>query len=202
MNISTTQKLFVIMLVVAGGLVFYAVGIATNFFAQPIFSMFFVISYSTAHNIVVYIAIGAAIVISVPAITMYLRKRKTSACEMGIKPTVPLVQTQRKATASPNFVMIVEPSETVSTRKMTPIQSTQITMAPKSPVVSEPTIQRMPAKPEITPTIDNGDKLTCPSCGKEFTTPMLMLDYSSAKTDLVAYCPYCFERVGRQKKSE
>ena len=47
------------MIVVACGLVFYAVGIATNLFASSVFSMFFVISYQTAHSIVVYIA-GAA----------------------------------------------------------------------------------------------------------------------------------------------
>ena len=200
---STIQKLFVTMLLVSGGLVFYAVGIVTNFFGQPMFSMFFVISNSTAHNLVDYIAIGAAIVISIPAVTSYLWKRKPLPSEMRIKPTLPLVQTNRKAVTSPNFVMIVEPQETTSSaQKMTPIKPTQTAIAPRIRTVSGSTIQQTPVKQEITQTSNNSDKLNCPSCKKEFTTPMLMLDYSSAKTDLVSYCPYCFERVGQQKKSE
>lgn len=36
-------------LIVAAVLVFYALGIATNFFALPVFSPFFILSYNTAH---------------------------------------------------------------------------------------------------------------------------------------------------------
>jgi mannose/fructose/N-acetylgalactosamine-specific phosphotransferase system component IIC len=58
------------MVLVACGLVFYAAGIATNFFGSTVFSMFFVISYQTAHNTVTYLAVTLAVALGVLALCL------------------------------------------------------------------------------------------------------------------------------------
>jgi hypothetical protein len=57
------------------GLIFYAAGIATNFFASPIFSIFWIISYQTAHNIVTYVAVAAAAALTITALSISLIKK-------------------------------------------------------------------------------------------------------------------------------
>ncbi len=69
------RKLWVSILIVVGGLIFYSVGIATDLFAYPAFSMFFVISYETAHNVALYAAAGTAIVLAITATAINLIKK-------------------------------------------------------------------------------------------------------------------------------
>jgi hypothetical protein len=37
----------------------------------------------------------------------------------------------------------------------------------------------------------DGNKKICPSCFKEFTTSLLMIDYRGLRLNLMTYCPYC-----------
>ena len=86
---SKTQKLQIATIIVAGSLIFYAIGIATNFFASPIFSMFFIISNQTAHDIVTYLAVAIAIAIAITtSIITLTRRRKTAFTETRSKPAV------------------------------------------------------------------------------------------------------------------
>ena len=38
--------------------------------------------------------------------------------------------------------------------------------------------------------------ISCPSCSKFFSRPLIMLDFSSGKTRLVNICPYCNHKLG------
>jgi Flp pilus assembly pilin Flp len=69
-------------------LIFYAVGIATNLFANPIFSMFFIISDQTAHNIAYAVLVGAATVAVIGLTVTLFKKRKTTFPEINNKPAI------------------------------------------------------------------------------------------------------------------
>jgi uncharacterized Zn-finger protein len=50
----------------------------------------------------------------------------------------------------------------------------------------------------------NGLLISCPSCTKVFNRPLVMLDFSGGKTQLVNLCPYCNYNLGstvEQRKS-
>ncbi len=50
----------------------------------------------------------------------------------------------------------------------------------------------------------NGLLISCPSCNKVFNRPLVMLDFSGGKTQLVNLCPYCNYNLGstvEQRKS-
>ncbi len=64
-----------IALIVAFGLIFYALGIATNFFGSSIFSMFFILSYNAAHE-VAYGAVAVGATSSIIILILDLRKRR------------------------------------------------------------------------------------------------------------------------------
>jgi hypothetical protein len=193
-KITRTQKLFITMMIVAGCLLFYAIGIVTNFFGQPIFSMFFIISEETAHNLVVYVAVGAAIAIgSLALFTKFLKKPKSASFEIPIKPAIPMVQRQAMIAESVNLKISGKPEVTVPEIKKKPVLVTQSAEILKVEKVRETTNQQIP-KVEVTKATIKG-KFTCPSCKKEFSTPMQMLDFPNSKTDLVNYCPYCFNPI-------
>jgi hypothetical protein len=195
-KIPRIQKIFITMTIVAGCLLFYGIGIATNFFAQPMFSMFFIISEETAHNLVVYIAIGAAIAMGALAFAIkFLKRPKSASFEIPIKPAIPMVQRPLKVDTAVNMKTFSKPEATIPEQKMKPIQTAQLTQNQKTEKVEEQPVQQAP-KPEASQVI-NKDKLTCRSCKKEFSTPMLMLEYPNSIATLVSYCPYCFQSLGK-----
>jgi hypothetical protein len=188
---SRTQKLFIIMMIVAGCLLFYAIGIATNFFGQPMFSMFFIISNETAHNVVVYLAIGAAFFSGTLALALtFAKNRKSSSLQVQNKPGIPPVQRPSKAVTSANVETFGKPEVIISEQKMKPFTATRLAEVQKAETVKEPTSQLIP-KLEGTQTINK--KLICHSCKKEFITPMLSLEYKNSMAKLVSYCPYCMQ---------
>ncbi len=74
--IDNIKKIQIATLTIASALLFYAVGIATNFFANPMFSMFFIISAETAHTIVIGIAVVTAIVFATLAVAVTVNKKR------------------------------------------------------------------------------------------------------------------------------
>ncbi len=80
------EKLQIALIVFVGILIFYAFGIATNLFANPSFSMFWIISNDAAHNVAAFAAIGAAIALDIVILAIFLMKRrKTMASETNKK---------------------------------------------------------------------------------------------------------------------
>jgi hypothetical protein len=77
-------------------------------------------------------------------------------------------------------------------------------------VVQEPGIVKKeafaePKRPEVSP-VRASEKfarkesdvvvISCPSCSKFFSRPLIMFDFSSGKTRLVNICPYCNHKLG------
>jgi uncharacterized Zn-finger protein len=43
--------------------------------------------------------------------------------------------------------------------------------------------------------------ISCPSCKKTFSKPLVMLDFSSRKAKLVNVCPYCDKKLGEANEN-
>jgi uncharacterized Zn-finger protein len=197
-RLSKGQKLRLIMAVVACGLAFYAFGIATNLFASPLFSMFFIISYNTAHEIATYLAAGA-IALGVIALTVTLvRKRKVELRQIHNKPVIRMMRKPDEASASVRM--------TTNTLKMTSDlennrveqenqQAIQSVIRPTKQstvqTASQPYIVKNTATNQEVGIKENRGRLTCPACKKEFSTPLLTLEYVASTPKLIRHCPYC-----------
>ena len=116
-ELSKTQKLQVAALIIAQILTFYAIGIATNFFASPVFSMFWIISYQTAYNVLTFMTVSIAIALSIMALTIGLIEKRKSV----------VIVTRNKPVISSNKA----PDETL-VRATAPTFNQKITNNPKS----------------------------------------------------------------------
>lgn len=54
----------------------------------------------------------------------------------------------------------------------------------------------------VQPPKDNSMLISCPSCQKTFSKPLVMLDFSSRKAKLVNVCPYCNAKLGDADEEE
>lgn len=137
---SKTQKprLATILLVCGFGLVLYAAGIATNFFASPVFSMFFVISYQTAHSIVVYVAVAAAFALAIVAAAVSLsmvetpKKRKEPIAPRKVPSKKPIIDPSPTSTFK--MVSNLEKEKTEGKAREPRNQSTNKQSSKKQPV--------------------------------------------------------------------
>ena len=82
------QKLRIAIIVIACSLIFYALGIVTNFFANPAFSMFFIISNETAINIAYATVVGAVAVLIIGLTVALRQKRKIIKPQTIYKPII------------------------------------------------------------------------------------------------------------------
>ncbi len=74
----------------------------------------------------------------------------------------------------------------------------QPTQNKEEPTVKHSYIDKPVIAPKEIREPKNG-KLKCHSCGKEFSQPILMADYSNPdQPDLVPHCPYCFKPLNSQ----
>jgi len=67
------KRTLLVLLIINASLILYALGIATDFFASPMFSVFFILSYNTAHEVAYGTAI-TVVAVSVAILTLYFRK--------------------------------------------------------------------------------------------------------------------------------
>ena len=110
------QKLRIALIVIVGSLIFYAVGNLTNFFGNPMFSMFWIISNETAHNIATYVAVaGAAVVVIIGLTVNLIKKRKITKPQTTYMPVIsnikPTNQTLVRATLVTNTPKINDKSK-------------------------------------------------------------------------------------------
>ena len=104
------KKIQIATLTIASALLFYAVGIATNFFANPVFSMFFIISAETAHTIVTGIAVVTAIAFAILAVAVSVnKKRKVVLLETQNKLAITTAKAPIKASKAPRKRVRVTP---------------------------------------------------------------------------------------------
>ncbi len=69
------KRILLVSLIAAAGLIFYALGVASDFFGLPIFAPFFILSYNAAHE-VAYGAIAAGAALSAVILTLNFRKNQ------------------------------------------------------------------------------------------------------------------------------
>jgi hypothetical protein len=204
-ELSQTQKLEAAASIVACALAFYAIGIATNFFANPIFSMFFFISYETAHNIVTYAAVAVAIALAVTAVAIGLTKKGKTAYQETldkhvIRTVKTPIETPVRTARAPNI-----------NSKITNNPEINIIQQEKQPAekpIMQPTKQSMtkiPVQPSTNKSattnqesVINQDTITCSNCKKEVSRPNYIVDYSGLLARLVRLCPYCNQPIDAQ----
>jgi hypothetical protein len=178
------QKVSAAILLPACLLIVYGVGVATDLFSSPIFSAFFIFSYETAHTIAVYAAIAGAAVAAIACIFVF-RKRLIGTFKPN--PTLPMVAAAEKISQTPTATL------PVVTKKVVVQKVEQKDPLPQNKPASESKPkENAPANPVDS---EKNGKITCPNCKKEFTTPMLMMDYSGKEPKLARYCPYCNNKV-------
>jgi hypothetical protein len=202
-HLSKEQKLRLSIMAVACGLAFYTVGVATNFFGSPIFSMFFIMNYNTVHGEVIYVAVAAAIALTLISLAVPLiKKPKLEFPQIHNRPIIRVMKTSDRA--SPRV------SIPTNTLKMTGNQKNnkmkQKNQQPAPPAIKQAlhsTVQTASQPYTVKNTIINQEadakekkgRLTCPNCKKEFSTPLLTLDYTASTPKLIRNCPYCYQPV-------
>jgi hypothetical protein len=174
------------MLIIASCLIFYAFGIVTNFFANPIFSMFFIVSQETARNIFTYLAVGIAITLIVIASSAILiQKRKNSQAND---------EKNSKLTPSKNDQKITKYLESSSTEKpiiqLTKQSKTQISAQSKTDKVNITSQEVM-----------SQGKRICSICLEKFDTPLYQINSSSSGIELGRICPYCRQSLDSQPEN-
>jgi DNA-directed RNA polymerase subunit RPC12/RpoP len=154
------------MLVVACGLVFYVVGIATDLFGPAVFS------------VVTYAALGVAAAASVSALILGIVKvRKVAPPKPSSDPVFKTARASNDAPAR-TFASVYWKRS-----------SDQSTEASEVEATTEPEIETLTAKQEVV--FETRGKIVCSECKKQFSTPLFMLEYTNSKPKLVRHCPYC-----------
>jgi uncharacterized Zn-finger protein len=97
------------------------------------------------------------------------------------------------------FVKVPETEvESETEEEQAPVGKEQ-TAAKEEHLVEQKQQETLPAAPTVEkPEVreDNVLVISCPSCGKVFSRPLIMLDFSGGKTRLVNICPYCNHKLG------
>jgi hypothetical protein len=103
------------------------------------------------------------------------------------------VETEPEPEAQP------EPAKELQLQVIQPIQAEVIQVDQNSVEVeaAETEISEEPKAKE-----DVGLVISCPSCGKVFNRPLVMLDFSSGTTRLVNICPFCNHILGEALDSK
>lgn len=59
-----------------------------------------------------------------------------------------------------------------------------------------------PSSGKVQPLKENHMVISCPSCKRVFSKPLVMLDFSGGKTKLVNVCPYCNTILGSAEEKD
>lgn len=169
------RKVTIVLVLIAIALIIYGIGICTDFFASPMFSAFFFLSRDTARAIGVFAVVaGAAITVCFFVIR---RRDKIGFRRPSAKQSVAVANLEKLSGPE-------QKAAKLSTKRPQENKLPVQTALPPQSTLNEPLA-----------TSSNGEKITCPNCQKEFTTPMLMMDYSGKEPKLARYCPYCNSKV-------
>ncbi len=215
-EISKKQKLNFAIVIVVAALIFYAVGIVTDLFANPAFSMFWIISENTAHNLAALGAVGSAIALVAIALIVGLAKKGKimlpgiynkqisrnikAPSNLAVKGTIPVGN--QKINNTPQKSIAEQKNQLVKQSIVPPTEQP----TKQSPITMPPITMQHPTNendaPEQEVKINAEGKTTCPGCKKAFSTPILMVDYNLSKPLLTRYCPYCNRSLGVEQEKQ
>ena len=200
-ELSKKQKLYAAAIVVACCLIFYGLGIATNFFGQSMFSMFWIISDSTAHNIVTYVAVAVGVALTMGVTVSLVKKRKSTFSEAHNKPAIGAIKASIEApvriTPTTNDQKITNNAGSYRTEQKPPSAKKPIMQLTSQISMPTNTVNGAAANQKA---VKNKDKITCPACKKVFSTPLFSLDYNSGNSKLIQLCPYCNQTLDSETK--
>jgi hypothetical protein len=147
---SSKQKLLLSMTILVCCLVFYAIAVAANLFASPIFSQFLILNSAAAHNVGVYVALNAAIFVTILAIALNFLSTPSDSDEEETKDeaVMPIMQEVNENPTSVNFEFedektILEAKNSLSAREQKIETAKQLIDNPRD------STQEMIAKQEI-----------------------------------------------------
>ena len=63
-------------------------------------------------------------------------------------------------------------------------------------------VESKPSNAKVQPLKENHMVISCPSCKRVFSKPLVMLDFSDGKTKLVNVCPYCNTILGSAEEKD
>lgn len=63
-------------------------------------------------------------------------------------------------------------------------------------------VESKPSSGKVQPLKENHMVISCPSCKRVFSKPLVMLDFSDGKTKLVNVCPYCNTILGSAEEKD
>jgi uncharacterized Zn-finger protein len=165
--------------------------------------MFFIISYNTAHEVVTYAAVIAAIALGAITLTLTLvKKRKLELPQIHDKPVVRMMKTPGEASASvrmpTNTLKITGNIENNKVEQKNQ-QATQPLIKPTKQstvqTASQPYIVKNATLNQEVGIKEEKGRLTCPTCKKEFSTPLFTLEYAASTPKLIRHCPYCDQPI-------
>lgn len=150
--------------------------------------MFFIVSYETAHTVVIYAAVGIAIVLTIMALTMSLiKKRKIMLPRTLNKPVISDNKAPVIATPTINNQKNTKNPENNNTEQENPLAKPQIIQPAKQSttqiLIQPSTLQNSVANQETA--IKTEDLITCPS---------------GSEKKLIGFCPYCNHTLDREQK--
>jgi hypothetical protein len=170
---------------------FYAIGIATDFFASPILSTFFIISRETAHDIVFYASVAAAVVLTIGVLSTILLKnqRRFSPLQNRIVEFIKEANQESvldaPALATEKIINISQ----VDGPQQKPLPQTTIQ------IPTDSNIEKITLSPNLFQ--EKEDKVFCLNCKKEVSI-VRSTDNNSQKVGHEDLCPYCNKPLNSQ----
>jgi uncharacterized Zn-finger protein len=207
-ELSKAQKLRVAAIAVVCGLIVYAVGVLT-FLQSPVFSMFWIVSSQTALD-AIYVAAATAAALSIIILSIvFIRKRKGVFSE---KHNIRFMGTFKASSEARGIVTL--PTDCKKTSSYPGCNETEQKTVAKQPIIQsiKQSATQISAEQNTdgnatinreadVKVIKNKDKITCPACKREFSTPLFSLDYSSSNPKLIRLCPYCDKNLDLEPKN-
>ena len=228
-KLSKLPIIWLAVLAVVFILIFFAVGIATNLFASPVFSMFWIISAEAAHGVVLYAAVALAVILGVGMTTfLWLKKRENENSSSRNKLNEMMLAVEKakaesiKSYESATFKMAAKEESYDESKnrffdaylKESEVKAdSHPATATRESLLANERVQEFMAESTSESTFEserdaqsNKGKLVCPSCKIEVAEPTLMMNYDKSKPKVSIYCPKCEKLIDEmeldsQKKS-
>ena len=181
------QKIIFGIIIVAFVLIAFAIGVASGFFANEAFSMFFILSKEDAQNAAAYVAVAAiALTIVALGITLFKKQKNT------------LSETAGKS----RMAMNQEDSEVVHENQSFNPAAKRVVNASIAQTLKKKTIKSSATKKQST--AGKTKMLTCPNCERQFSKPVSSKDYElkdgRLQLRVSKSCPHCNQLLDAEYK--
>jgi uncharacterized protein YbaR (Trm112 family) len=194
-------KLQFVPTIIAFVLIFYAIGIETDFFASPVFSMFAIISYQTAHNVAIYVASFTAVGLVLVATcytALFNKSKKTEAktapfsiqYSFGVPTKLTAAGNDQKIT---KYLVVDRAEKTDQTIKQQEVG--QLTRGSMAQLSNQSNIDRNGQANQ------DEDMMICSVCKSRFRAPTYQIDSSSKEVELIRICPFCRQSLDYQPEN-